>query len=117
MGGFTAKDIAWALENCPPQLVAVIILITLSAWLTWRVNVVISKALSREKERTEEIEALKKHIARQDKQQHKLIQLITQAACISKANGVWLGDESRNGDQPPDAIRCLYLDAKRNLTP
>jgi len=110
VGGFTAKDIAWAVENCPPQLVAVIVLVTLTALLTWRVNVVVSKALSQEQEQSKKIQAL-------EKQQHKLIQLISSAPCVTKNNGLWLQDPGRNGGQPAEPIKCKYEEAKRKVEP
>ena len=102
MGGLTAKDIAWAVENCPPQLVAVVIICILVAVITYKVN----RLVTAWQQEVEEAKILKKQL-------HKLIQLVTAAPCVSKNNGVWLGDETRNGGQPPEPIKCQYLEAKK----
>ena len=107
MGGLiTAKDIAWAVENCPPQLVAVCVIVLLVAWLTIKVDRVVTAGLKRIDDLAAENKMLKK-------QQHKLIQLISAAPCVSKANGIWLGDEGRNGGQSPEPIMCRFEQSKR----
>jgi len=101
MGGLTGKDIVFAIENCPPELAAVIIICILVAVITYKVNGLVTAW----QQEVEEAKILKKQL-------HKLIQLVTAAPCVSKNNGVWLGDETRNGGQPPEPIKCLYQEAK-----
>jgi len=118
MGGFSAKDVAWAIEHCPDQvapLLAVLIFFSLALGITYKIHKLVNTALLRDQKRTEEIESLKAKLAEDEKQQHKLLILITCAPCISKVNGVWLQDPSRNGGQPPEPIICQYHEAKRRV--
>lgn len=94
-------SIQYLIDNCPPELVALSVVVILVAWLTYRVNRWLSGGINTQA-RIEVIE----------KQQHKTEQLIEACPCVTKANATWLQDKTRNGGQPPEKICCLYLAAK-----
>lgn len=92
-------------ENCPPGLLAGLILFMLTIWLVLRINKVITHAADSQAEQVTRIILL-------EKQQRKLEQTISSAPCVTKNNGLWLQDSKRNGGQPPEPIKCQYLAAK-----
>ena len=84
----------WAASKLSPELIGLIVFVVFVAWFTLRANRYFSDN------------------ARTSKQQHKLEQLISACPCVSKLNGLWLQDETRNGGQPPEEIKCIYQKAK-----
>ena len=105
---FEKNAVEWLLSQLSPTVIAVLFITFLTAWLTFRVNRLITTALAQEGEQTARIAIL-------EKQQGKNIQLISSAPCISKVNGLWLADIKRNGGQPPEPVECQYLSAKRRV--
>lgn len=95
----------WSIEyliSCiSPELVPLVVVALLVMWLTLKANRYFNAAMD-QAERLNIVE----------KQQHKIQQLLSAAACVSKNNGLWLQDPGRNGGQPPEIISCRYLAAK-----
>jgi len=112
MGIFTLKDVQFIAENFPPSLAAAVLLLLLTVAVTLKVNELIKAPKAADEKRDKELEELKKQVEKEQKQRHKLEQLISSAPCISKNNGLWLQAEDRNGGQPPEPIKCLYQEAK-----
>lgn len=103
------KALLWVIENSPPPLVVLIVAIIaviLLLWLSYRINKLITGALSQEHSQT-------KDIAESRKQQRKSEQLLCMCPCISKRNATWLQDVSQNGGQPPEPVECEYLKHKQ----
>lgn len=115
MGASLQKALEWTIENSPPPLVVfivVVILIILLLWLSYRVNKLISKALSKEQARDDRVTTLEHSQADQLKQQRKMEQLAEKLPCISKGQATWLQDKTRNGGTVPGECFCAYLKAK-----
>ncbi|HPT47920.1 MAG TPA: hypothetical protein PLM07_18730 [Candidatus Rifleibacterium sp.] len=95
----------WSIEyliSClSPELVPLVVVALLVSWLTFKANRYFSAAM----EQAERLNVI-------EKQQHKVQQLLSAATCVSKNNGLWLQDPSRNGGQPPEPMCCKYLAAK-----
>lgn len=98
-------SLEWMIENCTPELIATIVLVCLCVWVVVRVNSALTKAYTCEEAQTRGIAELKK-------QQSKIEHIISNSPCISKTNGIWLTDVTRNGGQPPEPIICQYHAAK-----
>jgi predicted ABC-type exoprotein transport system permease subunit len=79
-----------AAENGGLVLLILGAIIALAVFIVIRIN----KAISKDK--------------KQEKQQHKIIQLFTACPCVSKKNATWLQDPARNGGQPPEPVTCKY---------
>jgi hypothetical protein len=86
------SGIKFLIDNCPPELLAIIVLIVLVAWLTIIANKFYRKISSS---------------AINERQQRKVEQLISIYPCITKKNATWLQDPTRNGGMPPDEIVCV----------
>lgn len=95
----------WLLKNISPELAALTAVLFIVGWLAIRISRVINQAHAQEAEQTARIMLL-------EKQERKLIQLISACPCVSKSNATWLQDQARNGGQPPEKIACVYLVAK-----
>ncbi|MBU1108620.1 MAG: hypothetical protein KKB51_18230 [Candidatus Riflebacteria bacterium] len=87
-------SLEWALSKLTPELIGIIALVVLAVWFVLRAHKYFSDH------------------ARLVKQGGKLEQLISACPCISKVNGLWLQDETRNGGQPPEKVECAYLKDK-----
>lgn len=94
-------SIQYIVDNCPPELVAALVLLGLVVWLTYRVNKWLDGGVN-----------MQERQAVTEKQQRKVEQLLENCPCVSKANATWLQDKTRNGGQPPEKICCVYLAAK-----
>lgn len=94
-------SIQYIIDNCPPELVALSVVVILVAWLTYRVNLWLSGGIN-----------IQERLTVTEKQQRKTEQLLEACPCVTKANATWLQDKTRNGGQPPEKICCVYLAAK-----
>lgn len=61
------------------------------------------------------VEMSKKHTRKQaerldnlERQQIKIIQMLSMAACVTKNNATWLQDPRKNGGNPPDGLDCKF---------
>ena len=115
MGGFTAKDILLKIGEISPELAIALIFLALAVVITWKISSLVAVSTAAYKRLEERIEGTENNIVKEKKQRHKVEQLMTAAPCVSKSNGVWLQDESRNGGQPPEPIKCQYIEAKRKV--
>ena len=97
-------SIQYIIDNCPPELVAAFVLLVMVIWLTYRVNKWLDGGVN-----------MQERQAVTEKQQRKVEQLLESCPCISKANATWLQDKTRNGGQPPEPIKCQYLEARRRV--
>ena len=93
-------SIQYLIDNCPPEFVALSVVVILVAWLTYRVNLWLSGGINTQEK-----------IALIEKQQRKCEQLLEACPCVTKANATWLQDRTRNVE-PPEKICCQYLAAK-----
>jgi hypothetical protein len=80
------------IENGGTVFLIIAAIIVIAVFIVIRVN----KAISKDK--------------KQEKQQKKIIQLVSACPCISKNNATWLQDPARNGGQPPERVICKYME-------
>ena len=115
MGGVvTAKDVAkWAAENLPPELLWILAFLGLAVVITWKISRLVAATTAAYEKHEARFKAVEDQQKTEEKQRHKIEQLISAAPCISKNNSLWLQNETRNGGQPPEPIKCLYQEAKR----
>ena len=106
--GLETLSLKYLFENAPEVLVFIVALCSVFLYVALRVNAVISKAQADREMFINRIDDL-------EKQQRKNEQLLSAAPCISKNNGLWLQDPKRNGGQPPEPIKCQYLEARRRV--
>lgn len=116
MGGFlTAKDLAWAVEHCPPQLIAVVILLVMAVMITWKVNRLIGEYNCERKKEQEEKEEIKKRIKINEKKTIKLTNCFCMAPCFkhNPTNVIWLQRDDKDGDSPPQKIKCPLIEEQK----